>query len=71
MDVGKQIKELRLSRNMTQTQLAHDLYIGVSTLSGYEVGRREPNLVMLCRFADYFDVSVDYLLGRKTHSPEL
>lgn len=65
MNVGKQIKELRLAAGMSREQLAKDLQIGTSTLSGYEIGSRSPNLETLCRIADYFDVTIDYLLGRE------
>ena len=43
------------------------LAVGVSpqVMSGYVCGRTEPNLTVLCRIADYFDVSTDYLLGRE------
>lgn len=62
------LKELRVARNMTQQRLAMELSMSQNTVSRYETGEREPGLAELIRIADYFNVSVDYLLGR-TDSP--
>jgi len=56
---------LRLARGLTQQELAKYLGISPVTISGYENGHREPTIEMLERIADYFDVTVDYLLGRE------
>lgn len=64
MTVGRRIAELRNSAKMSQFQLAKVLKIGTSTLGMYETDKREPSPKVLKRIADYFDVSVDYLLGR-------
>ena len=58
------LKELRLARRMTQQRLAMELSMSQNTVSRYENGEREPGLAELIRIADYFDVSVDYLLER-------
>ena len=58
------LKELRLARRMTQQRLAMELSMSQNTVSRYENGEREPGLKELIRIADYFDVSVDYLLER-------
>ena len=58
------LKELRLARKMTQQRLAMELSMSQNTVSRYENGEREPGLAELIRIADYFDVSVDYLLER-------
>lgn len=58
------LKELRLARRMTQQRLAMELSMSQNTVSRYENGEREPGLAELVRIADYFDVSVDYLLER-------
>lgn len=72
------LKQLRKSKNMTQEELAHKLGIARTTYSSYEQGRREPDYETLLLIADFFDTSVDALLGRKevgtvaTHvNPEL
>ena len=64
------IKELRKQRNITQLKLAMDLHTTQNTISRYESGEREPGISELVKLADYFGVSVDYLLER-TDNPEL
>ncbi len=58
------LKELRRARNMTQLRLAMELNTNQNTISRYESGEREPGIAELIRIADYFNVSVDYLIGR-------
>lgn len=62
------LKELRRTRHITQLKLALDLNMSQNTISRYETGEREPGLAELVKIADYFDVSVDYLLER-TENP--
>ena len=62
--VNFRLKELRKKRKITQLKLAMDLNMNQNTISRYETGEREANYVALIELADYFDVSVDYLLGR-------
>lgn len=62
--VGKQIKSLREARGLTQRALAKQLGMAPSTLAMYEIGKREPDNDTLKKFADFFGVSTDYLLGR-------
>ena len=63
------MKELRKEKKITQLKLAMDLNMTQNTISRYESGGREPGIAELIRIADYFDVSVDYLLGR-TENPK-
>ena len=58
------LKELRKSRGISQLKLAIDLNMNQNSISRYENGEREADYATLVRFADYFDVSVDYLLER-------
>lgn len=58
------IKELRLERKLNMRETARQLGIPYTTYVNYEKGTREPNLEMLIKLADFFNVSVDYLLGR-------
>ena len=58
------IKELRVKNNILQKQIAHELGIKQNTYSQYENGVIAMNPEMLVKTADYFNVSVDYLLGR-------
>lgn len=58
------IKKLRQEKNISQSALASYLGVTQQTVSAYESGDREPDLETLNKIADFFDVSVDYLLGR-------
>ena len=58
------LKELRKSKNLSQIRLAMELKLNQNTISRYENGEREPGIAELISIADYFDVSVDYLIGR-------
>ncbi len=58
------LRELRRERNITQQKLAMDLNMSQNTISRYENGSREAGYRELILFADYFHVSLDYLLGR-------
>ena len=59
---GKRLRDLREERNITQHELADLLHVGRSTIAGYEAKGRQPDNARLCQIADFFDVSVDYLL---------
>jgi len=58
------LKQLREQRNITQVKLAMDLNMNQNTISRYETGAHEADYATLIRFADYFGVSLDYLLER-------
>lgn len=63
------LKEVRRKKRISQLKLAMDLGMNQNTISRYETGEREADYATLIRFADYFDVSVDYLLER-TENPK-
>ena len=58
------LKELRKARKISQLKLALDLNMNQNTISRYETLEREADYKTLIQFADYFNVSLDYLLGR-------
>lgn len=58
------LKELRKEKNISQLKLAMDLNMNQNSISRYETGQREADYKTLIMFADYFDVSIDYLLCR-------
>lgn len=64
------LKELRESRGISQLKLALDLELNQNSISRYETGTREADYATLIRIADYFDVSIDYLLER-TDTPRI
>lgn len=61
----ERLKQLRIETETKQEALARYLNVGISTVSMYETGQREPSLDILIKIAEYFNVSVDYLLGVK------
>ena len=58
------LKELRKKRKISQLKLAMDLNMNQNSISRYENLEREADYETLIKFADYFQVSIDYLLGR-------
>ena len=60
------IKELRKAKKITQGDIAHVLKVQQSTISHWENEKTEIDQATLIRIADYFGVSIDYLLGRET-----
>lgn len=64
------LKELRIQRGITQLKLAMDLGLNQNSVSRYESGIREADYATLILFADYFQVSLDYLLER-TDNPQM
>lgn len=58
------LKEIRKARGISQVRMAIDLNVSQNTISRYETGEREADYAMLIRIADYFGVSIDYLLCR-------
>ena len=64
------LKFLRKKRSISQTKLAMDLSLNQNSISRYESGEREADYATLLMLADYFDVSVDYLLER-TDNPKI
>lgn len=58
------LKELRKEKGISQLKLAMDLSTNQNTISRYETGEREADYNMLIKLADYFNVSIDYLLER-------
>ncbi len=58
------VKLLRTSRGVTQKELAALLDMTPNAYQKYEYGEREPNMATFIALADYFDVSLDYLVGR-------
>lgn len=57
-------KELRKAAGLSQTEMAKRLGISRSTVGMYETGQREPDFETLEMIADFFNVDVDYLIGR-------
>lgn len=65
LDFAERIRNLRSEMDLTQWQLADVLETTQRKISYWELGKTEPDLLTLWKIADFFNVSVDYLLGRK------
>lgn len=61
---AERLKAERKKNNINQTQLAENLYLDRSSISKYESGKQIPETPTLEKLADFFDVSIDYLLGK-------
>ena len=60
------LKTLRIEKGLTQQELADALHYTKSRISMYERGEREPNLDVMETIADYFNVDLDFLYGRRS-----
>ncbi|MCL2556400.1 MAG: helix-turn-helix domain-containing protein [Firmicutes bacterium] len=67
MEFGKILRELRQEKDLSQVQLAKITGIGKSTISDWELSRKEPTASSLIKLADFFNISIDELLGRKDY----
>lgn len=64
------LKQLRIQKGISQLKLSMDLGLSQNSISRYERGVREADYQTLILFADYFNVSIDYLLER-TDNPQM
>ena len=63
------LREIRKKKNLNQQKVAMDLCISREALSHYENGKRSPDIGMLVRMSEYFNVSIDYLISGKEFKP--
>ncbi len=63
-EFGEILAQLRQDRRMTQAELGHVLFVSAGTISNYEKGVHYPDVEKLIALANFFHVTVDYLLGR-------
>lgn len=61
---SERLRQLRSARNLSQMELATYIRISKSSINMYERGEREPGIETLEKFADFFNVDMDYLLGK-------
>ena len=62
--LAEQLKKIRAEMGFTQKQVADGIGIAEQAYQRYEYGRTVPSALVLIALADYFDVSLDYLVGR-------
>ena len=58
------VRELRLEKGLKQEEIANSLGVVRTTYTKYETGEREPSFEIMSKLANFFDVSIDYLIGR-------
>ena len=63
MSLGERLSDLRERKSLTQKKLAQLTNISRSRLSLYEINKREPDLATLRQLANFFNVTIDYLVG--------
>ncbi|MGX7077439.1 helix-turn-helix domain-containing protein [Globicatella sanguinis] len=68
MSLGARMKQLRTERMMKQSELAEVLGMTVATISAYENETRTPDINTTAKIANYFNVTIDNLIGRKVES---
>ncbi len=61
----ERLKELRLKKGLTQTELGEKVGVKQNTFTNWENGKREPNFENLIKLADLLEVSLDWLFGRE------
>ena len=65
----EQLKNLRQAYHLSQQKLADEFHLSQQSIWKYENNLAEPDINMLIRFANYFDVSVDYLMPVRQRKP--
>lgn len=68
MEFSERLKELRKDKDLSQAELAKKLNVSKSTISMLEVGSRKPSWELMEQIADFFNVDLDYLLGKEEQS---
>ena len=61
------VKKLRLEKNLNQSDLAEELGISSSSVAMWEIGRRYPSKELYEQLADFFNVDIDFIVGRKNY----
>ncbi|KSU14876.1 helix-turn-helix domain-containing protein [Lactococcus lactis] len=64
---SERLKELRKEKDLTQKEIANKLGVSRVAYTNWENGKREPNIERFVKLADYFNVNIDYVVGRKNH----
>jgi len=70
-EVAQRLQEVRRARKLKQKDVADMTGLNMVTLSGYEIGKSEPNMEALVRLADAYGVTLDYLVCRTDQSEQI
>lgn len=65
-NINEKLTEIRKSHNLTMKQVAEGIGMKPDSYRNYESGRLQPNLDTICKLADFYNVTTDFLLGRDT-----
>ncbi|RJS59177.1 hypothetical protein CJ483_03100 [Bacillus sp. PK3_68] len=68
MEYGERLKKLRNERGISQQEFADRLKINRSTYARYELGKTQPDFETLQKIADYYSVTIDFILGRSDNT---
>ena len=63
MNIKNRLKQIRIEKNLSQTEVAKAINVDVSSISYWESGRYEPKATYIYKLSQFFEVSSDYLLG--------
>lgn len=63
--LGDNLRSCRKRCNLSEREVSSMLHVDITTISKYEHNTRTPDIYMMMRFADVYDVSLDQLVGRK------
>ncbi|PMD69510.1 helix-turn-helix domain-containing protein [Companilactobacillus nuruki] len=63
--LGDNLRFCRKQRNLSEREVSRLLHVDITTISKYEHNTRTPDIYMMMRFADVYNVSLDQLVGRK------
>lgn len=69
--LAERLKEMRIKTNYSQREVAQQLYVSPSIISGYETGERTPSAENLLALSRLYRCSVDYLLGKESAKPSM
>jgi len=69
--IGKNIRKIRMSKKMTQTEFADLFDLKRTVVGSYEEGRAEPKIETLIKISDYFNLSLDQLLRKELSINEI
>lgn len=70
IQIGQRLRELRLKNNLKQDDIIKRFSLSSGRYSQYETGKRRPDYELLMALADFYHVSIDYLLGHEVAQPD-
>ncbi|KRK65200.1 hypothetical protein FC72_GL001576 [Companilactobacillus tucceti DSM 20183] len=65
VQLGDNLRNYRMKQNLSEREVSKMLHVDITTISKYEHNVRTPDIYMMIRFADVYNVTLDRLVGRK------